>query len=483
VRSASPKKPVALKAASRPARRGLRTKTTPAALEDLIAAIDRLAPQSPFAIGVSGGSDSLSLMHGGAAWARARGAAPPVVLTVDHRLRRESATEAKKVRQWATATGLEHEILVWGGQKPKTRVAADARSARYRLLGEWCVAHGVRSLLVAHTRDDVAETMVMRLTRGSGLDGLAAMNERLVIEIEEGQVELLRPFLAISRAELQRFLEDMGQAWIDDPSNADEHYERVRIRRLLEKLQSIGLDAEHLARSARRLSQVRETLETLEDQAFEASVRLHPEGFATLRLDAFRTLKPELQRRVLGAVTSAVAPQDYRPDENSLDRLRVDFDDFRGATLGGCQFIGASEGVLVVRELNALKTMSRSLRPGETSFWDRFRVSLPGTAGVLPTLKGRQDAGSPREEWVVRALGRDGAKAVAGEDAAAKRRLEAYPAAAKWTFPALYLDGTPVAVPHVGYVDRAYGPLAQGFLATFLGRRSRRSMLSLLTET
>ena len=126
-------------------------------------------------VAVSGGGDSLALMHLLARWARTRRLTAPVVLTVDHGLRKTSAGDARQVAAWAKKAGLKAHVLVWRGKKPKSGIEALAREARYRLMGTWMTKQGINTLFVGHTEDDQAETFLLRLARGSGLDGLAAM--------------------------------------------------------------------------------------------------------------------------------------------------------------------------------------------------------------------------------------------------------------------------------------------------------------------
>ena len=133
---------------------------------------------APWAVAVSGGGDSLALMHLLHDFARKEGLAAPMVLTVDHGLRKSSAGDAKKVVAWARRLGLSARVLTWRGKKPKTGIEAAARNARYRLLGDFLVMHKIGTLFVGHNQDDQAETSLLRLARGSGLDGLAGMQPR-----------------------------------------------------------------------------------------------------------------------------------------------------------------------------------------------------------------------------------------------------------------------------------------------------------------
>ncbi|MBM4438672.1 MAG: tRNA lysidine(34) synthetase TilS, partial [Actinobacteria bacterium] len=133
-----------------------------------------LAPGTRVAVAVSGGADSLALTLLADEWARRTGRSI-AALTVDHGLRPDSAAEASQVGAWLAAARIRHEVLRWEGQKPRSGIHAAAREARYRMLTSWCRENDVRDLLLAHHRDDQSETFLMRLARGSGPDGLAAM--------------------------------------------------------------------------------------------------------------------------------------------------------------------------------------------------------------------------------------------------------------------------------------------------------------------
>jgi tRNA(Ile)-lysidine synthase len=184
------------------------TPLTVGELGDALARIGGFEPSPFIAVAVSGGPDSLALTiladrwarrHGGCAWA----------LTVDHRLRPESAAEARQLGTWLAARGIPHAILAWQDAKPFSGVQEAARAARYRLLGEWCVARGCLHLLTAHHREDQAETYLIRRRAGSGPDGLAAM--AAVRELPG--LRLVRPLLGVARARLAVLLDNEGQSY------------------------------------------------------------------------------------------------------------------------------------------------------------------------------------------------------------------------------------------------------------------------------
>ncbi|MEM9810684.1 MAG: tRNA lysidine(34) synthetase TilS [Pseudomonadota bacterium] len=198
------------------------------------------------AIAVSGGADSFALLH----WAWKAGK-PIVALTVNHGLREGSAQEADAVAAWCRERSIDHEILIWEGEKPKTGLQATARSARYRLLCEACEKMGISHLFTAHTADDQAETVFMRLKRGGGR-GLAGMPAQRMIAAGAGElITLHRPMLSVRRFAARVYADEYAVPFIDDPSNEDDKYERVRVRALLAALEQQDLlTVEALCRTA-----------------------------------------------------------------------------------------------------------------------------------------------------------------------------------------------------------------------------------------
>jgi tRNA(Ile)-lysidine synthase len=215
-------------------------------------------------LAVSGGPDSIALMWLAARWRRALTRGPRLVaVTVDHGLRAEAAGEARDVKRLARALDLPHRTVRWSGAKPKSGVPAAARAARYRLLAKAAREFGATHILTAHTRDDQAETLLMRLLRGSGIAGLAAMAP---ITEREG-VLLARPFLNVSKSQLVATLRKAKVGFADDPTNRDTHFTRPRIRAVMPILAAEGGDARNLARLASRLARANAAIEILVDGA------------------------------------------------------------------------------------------------------------------------------------------------------------------------------------------------------------------------
>jgi tRNA(Ile)-lysidine synthase len=248
-------------------------------------------------LAVSGGPDSVALMWLVARWRGARKRGPkPIAVTVDHGLRPEAAREAREVKELARTLDVPHRTLRWTGPKPETGLPAAAREARYHLLAKAARASGATHVLTAHTRDDQAETLLMRMSRGSGLAGLAAMAR----QSEREGIVLARPFLHIPKSRLLATLTKAKVRFALDPTNHDTSFTRPRFRALMPALASEGCDSRNLARLAFRLARANAALEILVDGA-ERFLALKDGGAARGGFDAksFAVLSEEIRLRLL----------------------------------------------------------------------------------------------------------------------------------------------------------------------------------------
>lgn len=254
-----------------------------------------MAGQAAILLAVSGGADSTGLLLLAARWAAGR----PVRLhaaTVDHGLRPAAAAEAVGVARLAGRLGVPHAILRWTGRKPATGIEAAARAARYALLDGHAGEIGATCLVTAHTRDDQAETVLMRLAAGSGPAGLAAMRPAAV----RGGMLHLRPLLDVPKARLVATLRAAGAGWSEDESNAQARFARPRLRAARAVLAREGLTDARLARFARRAARAEDAL-------------------AAAGADAWRRAASEAEREILldAAVMAGV------PEEIALRLLRA----------------------------------------------------------------------------------------------------------------------------------------------------------------
>jgi tRNA(Ile)-lysidine synthase len=304
----------------------------------------RMGAPWPAAVAVSGGGDSLALMHLLAGWAKESGRAKPVVLIVDHALRDGSAGEAKKAASAAKKAGLPVHILTRKGARPKSGIEALARDARYGLMGRWLKRHGIVHLYVGHTLDDQAETFLLRLSRGSGLDGLSSMRVLAPFPVSGFEdLNLARPLLGTGRADLRAYLKKRRQNWLEDPMNSEARFARSRIRALMPALDAAGLSSARIADAAAHLARARAALELATEAVLARAAR--PDGkHVALDAKALAAAPREIGLRALAALLMAVSGEAYRPRFEALERL---FDRLaqgklgNGATLHGCKLYPA----------------------------------------------------------------------------------------------------------------------------------------------
>jgi tRNA(Ile)-lysidine synthase len=362
-------------------------------------------PEASLALAVSGGSDSVAMMVLFADWLGQQGVdvGRHTVLTVDHHLRSTSGAEARMVADRAAALGFRHVVLDWQDPKPPAGLQAAARDARYRLMRDYLTAHGMTTLLVAHTREDQAETLLMRLARGSGLDGLAAMAPARDVELRQGcgALRVVRPLLGLSKVRLRATLEVRGIAWIEDPSNAEPAFERTRWRALGSDLGALGLSSEMLALSAQRLHRARAALEAITDDQCAAPGLVHTDPCGAFRIDRqrLRRAPEEIALRLIGRCIAAAGGL---PEPAPLAGLEPVVARVWGGGPGdaGCwtsaraQIKARGNAVAVEREPGRLPPPVATIAPGAKLLWDgRFRVE------IAPAFEGRIE---------VRALARAG---------------------------------------------------------------------------
>lgn len=394
----------------------------------LIEPLGLFEPRPELAVAVSGGADSLCLALLASAWVQQRGGSV-TALIVDHGLRPESAREAATVVAWLRARAIAAAVLRWEGAKPASGVQAAARAARYRLLADWCRDAGILHLLLAHHRDDQVETAVLREARGSGPDGLAAMSAI----VEHADHRVLRPLLAVPGARLRATLRSLGQDWIEDPSNRNPAFARVRVRAALAGAsQPWSPDA----------GRSRKATEAAVARLLAQSVAIHPAGWAAIAAEAWKAAPRDLARRALMRVLLTVGGGAYPPRRERLEPVldallqgRLG----RGRTLAGCRLVPHGQAVLAVREAGRAAALAVD-GAGHYVWDDRFGMTVAGAAQGLR----------------IAALGEAGWRQVLA--AAPEIRAIAPPFPAPTSFPALFdLDGVR-AVPHLMYGRRGADP-------------------------
>lgn len=306
------------------------------------------------------------------------------VFTVNHGLRAEAAGEAEFVARESEKLGLPHRTLRidWPDGPPKANIQSKARLARYEAMAHAAQAHGIDHLLTAHTEDDQAETFLLRLARGSGVDGLSSMAPRISLF---GLI-ILRPLLTCSRADLRSMLQESGTSWIEDPSNIDPQFARVRMRSLMPDLAKEGMTTGRLARTAAELRIAREALEEMASKVLEDYGEIAPQGYVSIGRKAFENAPREIGLRVLKRLLRTVNPRPYRPRAGRLDTLydRLATSGETGQyTLGGCVIKSGSNTIKICCEMREMPSPV-SVTGGQKLVWDhRFDLIVgPDVVGT-----------------------------------------------------------------------------------------------------
>ncbi|PIL17779.1 hypothetical protein P775_23110 [Puniceibacterium antarcticum] len=374
-----------------------------------------LGPDFPSDIGlaVSGGGDSMAMLYLAHNWTRVWGVRLWVA-TVDHGLRPEAAAEAAMVAEECRSLGWPHATLRWhwDGQG---NVQNEGRQARLGLIERW--RGGLRHVLMAHTQDDLAETFLIRLKRGSGVDGLSAMRAKRLVHVTQpvpeeiaGEVagatpvasdapsagfHVIRPCLEMRREELRHYLRTLQGRWVDDPSNEDTHYDRVRMRRLLATLEGEGLGVETIAATASRMARAKAALSARAlavwaDLGNEGQALSQSTGDILFGRAGFDEVEQDSQMRLLAAALQFVSTSPYRPRAEATEALLDRILSGGGGTLQGCDVRTNRDTICVSRELSAVRDQVNSV--GDGALWDgRWQVFHPKFKGLA-----------------IRALGEDG---------------------------------------------------------------------------
>lgn len=293
------------------------------------------------AVAVSGGPDSMALCALLREWNAQRSEPVEIhALTVDHRLRPEAADEASMVHQaLAGWPHFRHVILVWEHEdQPSSRLQEMARSARYGLMADYCKANDINFLYVAHHAGDQAETVLFRLAKGSGIDGLGAMRPLQ----QRGELTLCRPLLDISKNDLIGFCEDSSIPFVHDPSNTKAQYARIRLRQSMSVLGAEGLTEKRLGVMVRRMQRASEALCFYADSAYEISLLIKNTDRIEFNINMLLNYPEEIIFRVVRRAMQELLPrEDYgaRTDriENLVGELISDTP-FKARTLGGMKF-------------------------------------------------------------------------------------------------------------------------------------------------
>lgn len=337
-------------------------------------------------VAVSGGGDSMAMLHLLHEFSKIHHIELHAV-TVDHQLRPEAAEEARRVARHCAEIGVPHNTLVWEDWDGHGNLQQAAREARYAKISKWALYKDIDTVALGHTADDQAETVLMRLSRRSGVDGLTGMKERA---LRHG-VTWVRPLLRTRREVLRAYLVKERIDWHDDPSNEDTSFDRIKARKALKLLAPLGIDAQVLNDVAEQMAEARKALEW---NSFIAAKEIAKIQSGAIFFDerGMRVLPDEIQRRLLSNAVQWVSGSKHGPRRDALLNIMASLKDGQGGTAEGCRICHLAGAIWVFRELNAVKNTSAVPH----GLWDRRWVLTPPAD--------HDDPG----DWQVRVLGMNG---------------------------------------------------------------------------
>jgi tRNA(Ile)-lysidine synthase len=308
-----------------------------------------LSTKESIAVAVSGGPDSLSL----AFLAKCFSIINKVKVSyyiVDHKLRRESSKEAKHVSDLLKKIDIKCKILSWNGKKPINNIQAVAREKRYQLLANECKRNKINNLLVGHHLDDVLENFIIRLTRGSGLKGLISFNKRTKYKSEN--LNILRPLLDLNKENLVFISKKVFKFYIKDPSNRNEDFKRIRVRKLLQSLEKEGLDKNKLVLTINNLKDSDQSIKFYENKNMKENAIYLKEKKTCILKKEFFDQAHEVILRSLTTIIQIIGKKYYPTRGKSIDELinKIENKSFSKITLGGCFIERTNETILISEE-------------------------------------------------------------------------------------------------------------------------------------
>ena len=389
----------------------------------------------PIALAVSGGPDSTAMMQIAALSKKLKNSNVTVIV-IDHGLREESKNEANIVCKNAKLFGFKFKILKWDGVKPKTRIQEIARKTRYKLMTSWCKKKGIEKLFLAHHLDDQVETFLMRLGKGSGVDGLAVMD----FVTETSSLKLVRPFLEIPKT---RFIEILGITnleWISDPSNFNSDYKRSRIRKILPILSKEGINSKQIGLVIKRMRSAKHALNSQTNTLLKKYLSNVDNVAYFLNKELFKDAKEkEILLRVLEKIFMNISGSIYPPRRNKLENILswiLENNNVKAKTLTGVVVRKRKSEFIFYREPDDCYK-SVNIRPltSRYSCWDdRFFLKANKSNNLQ-----------------IRALGDVGITILKEEKILKRQGFQNVPLSAWKTVPAVWSKKRLISVPTLGY--------------------------------
>ena len=403
-----------------------------------------------FAIAVSGGSDSLAL----SALAKLYSLDNDndfVALIIDHKLRKESAEEAKKTYKSLTQNKIKAKILTYRGEKFSSNIQKKARDLRYDLFEKYCGKNKIKFLILAHHQDDLIENFYIRLIRGSGIKGLTSLQN--IFEYNKN-FYLLRPLLNFNKQELLSVTKKSYSSWIEDPSNKNDKFLRVRIRKMQSKLQKEGFDPKRIIKTIENLNTAKDSLDFYIFKSEKKYLKFYKEGYAILNSSMFNNEAQEVIFRVIIKAIHFVSGEYYPPRSDSLKTLMKNLStkSFKSSTLGGCLIEKNKNIISFFREDRNVAVENLNKTKQKTNWDDRFLV-----------YKNFNN----KEQFIVKKLGNHGIEYLKKNKV--NESGNKIPTHAKKTLPSFWNNkGDLLFVPFVNFKNKKYNIKNDSFSVNFL---------------
>ena len=301
------------------------------------------------AVAVSGGPDSLALAYLTKCYALKNNIEVKYFI-VDHKIRKESSLEAKSVKSVLKKIGIESKVLIWKGKKPSKNIQAIARNKRYSLLADECKKNDINHLLIGHHLNDLFENFLIRLVRGSGLNGLISFDKNT--KYKDKNLNILRPLLDLEKNDLLYISKEVFNFFVDDPSNINTVYKRTRIRNLLQALEKEGLDKKKLKLTINNLKDSNKTIKFYVDKNLEKNSVFLTKKNTYILNNNFFDQSHEVIFRSLTKIIQNLGKKYYPVRGKSINELikGINVKSFSKVTLGGCFIERVNETILISPE-------------------------------------------------------------------------------------------------------------------------------------
>ncbi len=314
-----------------------------------------------FALAVSGGSDSLSLAYLSKLYSLEQ-KNKMHVLIVDHQLRKESKKESLKVKSILKRKKIESTILKWRGKVPKSNIQKNARNIRYNLISEYCFKNGIKYLVTAHHLDDQIENFFIRLFRGSGLTGLSSMPESFIFN---NDLKIVRPFLGFKKKDLKYVTLNFFKTYISDPSNDNNKFLRVRIRKYRKNMEKEGLDTSKIIKTVNNLLSANKAINFYKNKSLNKHTSFISKNKCLINNKIFSEEADEIVFKSFSDILSLVSGTYYPPRSKKVINLinRVKKNNYNKSTLGGCVIEKKDSFITILKETKEIKVKKIQFQP------------------------------------------------------------------------------------------------------------------------